>query len=98
MSYRLDIPSSLEAQLGALPVEVRRALYGGLYLAADALEKSQGIEAWGERVPDLLPPMYILTCLGHQLLYEVDPLARAVLVRTLALPPGGATGPLSSAG
>jgi hypothetical protein len=95
MRYRLDIPEVLGKQLEALPPTVLKGLLGGLHLAAQALGDSAGARAWGERVPDFKPPMYILTSQGHRLLYEVNAAERAILVRSLALPvqeegsPGG---------
>jgi hypothetical protein len=82
--YQLNIPGPLQLQLDALPGAVRNGLYGGLLLAAQFLAASDGTRGWGEPVPALLPPMYILTSQGHWLLYEVDKPARAILVRTLA--------------
>jgi hypothetical protein len=88
MQYRLDVPPLLEKALDMLAVEVRRSLWEGLRQAAQALTESNGRQGWGERVEDLLPPMFIVHAQGHRLLYEVDTRARALLVRSLGLPPG----------
>jgi hypothetical protein len=88
--FRLELPSSLQQQLDALPASERRRLWGDLLRALEVLDASSGARGHGERVEDLLPPMFILTSREHRLLYEVDGAAGLLVVRALQARSGSA--------